>query len=379
MDRPVLRLRGPFLRCEIERARLERTIAARRALRTFDAGAVVVGDFVEPLLRAACRRAVDADQVALAKVIEQRCQPLLEQRQPVFHACQTPPVADRLIERVFGRLGAELFAVAGAKALDRILVEQRLSRRKQQVRIHRAGRALGARIEQPQRFELIAEEIEPQTRSKPRRNDVENRAAHREIACIDRGIAADVTLPAKQRDQPLMADFHAGLELPHQFADAERCGHPLGRGVDRGDEQLRTLGPILQAVECGQSTCADRKRRARTVVGKAVPGGKLDNVELGREIAGRFCNRDHRGLVVGNEHGAGRAIPRMRQGSGEIGHDERLRPARHGGQGQRRGRREDAVKIGHGGLFGPGLGQIRLQRGISTKSSSCNASIIGPA
>jgi hypothetical protein len=88
-------------------------------------------------------------------------QPILEQRQPVLHAGEPPPVADRLVERVRGGVGAEQFAVAAAEALDAVLVEQRLARREQQVLLDRSGRALGVGIEQAQRLELVAEEVKP--------------------------------------------------------------------------------------------------------------------------------------------------------------------------------------------------------------------------
>ena len=60
-------------------------------------------------------------------MIEQRFQPLFQQRQPMLHSCQSPPVADRLVERIGGGGGTEQLAVAGAEALDRLFVEQGLA------------------------------------------------------------------------------------------------------------------------------------------------------------------------------------------------------------------------------------------------------------
>jgi hypothetical protein len=80
----------------------------------------------------------------------------------VLHAGEPPPVADRLVERVAGGGGAEPLTVAAAKALDGVLVEQRLAGGKQQETVERSGRALGAGVEGPQRFHFVAEEIQPQ-------------------------------------------------------------------------------------------------------------------------------------------------------------------------------------------------------------------------
>ena len=85
-------------------------------------------------------------------MIEQRGQLVFEQRQPVLHACEPPPIADRLIERIRGGIGAELLAVARAEAFDAVFVHQRFAGGQQQVFLGHAVRALGIGIEQPQRF-----------------------------------------------------------------------------------------------------------------------------------------------------------------------------------------------------------------------------------
>ena len=107
-------------------------------------------------------------------MIEQRDQPVLEQRQPMLHARQPPPVADRLIQRIGSGIGAELLTVTGAEALDAVLVEQGFAGGQQQMLGHHPGRALGVGIEQPQRFQLVAEEIEPQPGIESRGINVED-------------------------------------------------------------------------------------------------------------------------------------------------------------------------------------------------------------
>jgi hypothetical protein len=62
------------------------------------------------------------------------------------------------------------------------------------MRVDRAGRALGVRIEQAQRFELVAEEVEPEALFEPRWEDVEYRSADGELACVGHRVGARVAL-----------------------------------------------------------------------------------------------------------------------------------------------------------------------------------------
>ena len=122
----------------------------------------------------------------VAEMVEQGRQLLLEQRQPMLHARQPPPVADRLVERIAGGVGAELLAIAGAEALDRLLVEQGLAGRHQGEGLGLAGRALVGGVEPAHRLDLVAEEVEPERRLLARREQVDDRAAHRIFAGVVR-------------------------------------------------------------------------------------------------------------------------------------------------------------------------------------------------
>ena len=51
--------------------------------------------------------------------------------------------------------------------------------------------------------------------------------------------------------------------------------HALEHRIDRRDEQLRPVLPCLQAMERGQPLRADRERRARAVIGQAIPGREI--------------------------------------------------------------------------------------------------------
>ena len=177
----------------------------------------------------------------LAEMIEQGRQLFLEQRQPMLHPGQPPAVADRLVERVAGGVGAELLAIAGAEALDRFLVEQRLARRHQGEGLGLAGGALVGGIEAPHRLDLVAEEVEPDGRLLARREQVDDRPAHREFAGVMDRVGPLVAVGDEQFDQPVALDPLALGQSPGQLADAERGQDPLGGGIGGGDQQLRAL------------------------------------------------------------------------------------------------------------------------------------------
>jgi hypothetical protein len=110
------------------------------------------------------------------------------------------------------------------------------------------------------------------------------------------------------------------------LADAERGEHALEQRVDRGDEQLRARLAGLQLVQRREAPRADRKRRARPVVGQTVPRGKLDHLQLGREPAGGIGHCAHRLLVGRDEHRAAAPVY-LARGACEVRHDQRLRAA----------------------------------------------------
>ena len=201
----------------------------------------------------------------------------------MLHPGEPPAVRHRFVERVLRGIGAEQFAVAGAEALDAVLVHQRFGGGEQQVAVDPLHRALGGGIEQAQALQLVAEEIEPQAGIEAGGEDVDDRAAHREFAVIDHRVGAAVALPGEQRGEAFVADLRADAELAHGFAHPERGEHALEHGVDGGDQQLRLRRPGLQAVKRGQPFGTDRERGAGAVIGQAVPCRELDHLDFGRE------------------------------------------------------------------------------------------------
>jgi len=210
-----------------------------------------------------------------------------------------------------------------------------------------ADRALGGGIEQAQRFQFVAEEIEPQALFEAGGVDIEQRAAHRIFAGIDDGVGPRIALPLEQGDQALPPDLDAGTQFAHRLADAERGEHALEERVDRRDQQLRLAGAQLEPVKRRQPPRADREGGARPVIGQAVPRRELDDVQLRREEGRGFGNGAHRAFVRCDEHGPATRASAPRRPC-QVGKDQRLRPARDSGEGQRGGGGKDAGNVGHG-------------------------------
>ncbi len=68
--------------------------------------------------------------------------------------------AHRIVKRIVIGYGAELFAIAGAEAMNGLIVEQNLAHRLQREPIPPTGRTLSQRVEAAHTFERVAEEIE---------------------------------------------------------------------------------------------------------------------------------------------------------------------------------------------------------------------------
>ena len=85
----------------------------------------------------------------------------MKQRQPVLHAGMLAPLGHRLIERIVGRGGAELRHIAGAKQTNGVAGERKLGDRHEIERAKLAGGELRLWIEAADRFQRVAEKIEP--------------------------------------------------------------------------------------------------------------------------------------------------------------------------------------------------------------------------
>ena len=121
---------------------------------------VIVRDLGEPLARGVLGQRLEHDRRA-RHIVEQRVEPVVEQRQPVLHAGMAAAFAHRLVEQVVRRRRAERRDIAGAEAPDGLGRELELGDRHEIERAQLVDGALGLRIEAADRLQRVAEEIEP--------------------------------------------------------------------------------------------------------------------------------------------------------------------------------------------------------------------------
>ncbi len=282
-------------------------------------------------------------------MVEQRRQPLLEQRQPMVHARLSPPLTDRLIQRIAGRLRPEQVAIGRAKALDRVLVEQGFGGGEQLQRLGGAKAALVGGVEPADAFDLVAEEIDPQPGFLARREQVEDTAAHRKLALIGDGIDAAEAVCDEQLGQRIAVDPLACGERGRKLADTERGQRALGDRRDGGEEQLAAFRRLLQRRQRRQPIGADAHRRTRAVIGQAIPSGEAVDDEVGSKEGRGVGYRLHRRVV-------GRDIDEpLAAGARQIGEQQR-QEAVGGSRERQRGRCRPNCGEDVGGRNGHGSG-----------------------
>ena len=178
------------------------------------AGRVIVGDERNALVRRVVSARVEHEW-RITDIVKDRVELIVEQRQPMFDADGSPAFADGGVKIVAGRGRAELRRVALAETFDRIGCQTRFAHRHEIKRAQLRGRALGLWIEGADRFERIAEEIEPDRRRGARRIEVENAAARGVVADVAHRAGAGVAV----RLEPAGEVFH-----PHAVAGRGREG-----------------------------------------------------------------------------------------------------------------------------------------------------------
>ena len=339
---------GELVDLEVQRLLRQRSIAAR--LGRLGAAAVfpIIGDRLEPLLGRARHAAVADDDCPIlfwAEMVVQGAELLLEQRQPMFHACQPPPVADRLIERIARGGRAEALAVAAAEAFDRLLVEQRFRRGQQRETVETAGGALILGREAAHAFDLVAEEVEAQRLFLAAREQIDDAAAHGIFALVMDGVGADITIGLEQRRQLVAPDPLARRQRRDELADAERGEDALGGGVGGGDDQLRPGRLALEAMQHGDPFGHDTQGGRGAVIGQAVPGGEAEHLQFGREERRGGGDGAHRRLVRRDEHGA--ALSRLGRGAREVGEQRGEEAGGNAGEGEGLAGREDGGEGRH--------------------------------
>ncbi len=282
----------PFRLVEIEAVGTQRPVdrgAGPRRGGDIAPRAVEVGDRVEPMGANLVRLMIERDP-GIGQIVEQGFQPLVIERQPMLHADIAAPGADRFVERVVGAGGAELLAVALAETMDRRVVEQHLADRAQHHFTLAAGRALAQRVEAAHAFERVAEEIEAQRLGRPRRVEIDDPAAHRELAGLAHRVGADVAIVAEEALQPVEPDPPPRPQGQHPSVEQLTRRHPLDQRVDRGQYHQRRFGGGRSQPGQGVDAAAENLAIGRhPVIGQAIPGRE------GQRLDPRLKKPEYRG------------------------------------------------------------------------------------
>ncbi len=115
----------------------------------------------------------------------------------MLHADMTLRSRDGLVEDVVARDIAEQLAIARAETLDAVGRQQHLADRQQHDLVAFAGGELAHRIERADRFQDVAEQVEPQRLVRARRIEIDQAAADRELAGLHHRVGPAIAVRAE--------------------------------------------------------------------------------------------------------------------------------------------------------------------------------------
>ena len=246
--------------------------------------------------------------------------------------------ADRLVERIVALRRAEGCDIAHAKAPDGLGDQLEFRDRHQIERAHVEMRALGFGVEAADRFQAVAEEIEPHRLVQPRRKQVENAAANGVFAGLAHRGGAVVAIVLQPGDDAVHRHHMAGRHRQRLRCDHFARGHPLRNRVHgrQHDQRLVAALQARQSRERGQPLRQNAAMRRYAVIGLAIPCRELHHRQIRREkfqCAGQLLHA----RTVAADHGEadGRRFWPRRDGARQIGDDQAFRAFGDIGQGQR--------------------------------------------
>ena len=310
---------------------------------------VIILDLLEAFARGVLALRLNSDRRAV-EIVEQRVHPLPKQRQPMLHAGMAAALADGFIEQIVALRRAEGRDIAHAKAADGFGDELEFRDRHQVERAHVEQRALGFRVERTDRFERVAEEIEPHRLVETGRKQIEDAAAHGVFAGLAHGRGAVVAIVLQPGHDRVHRHDMAGRNRQRLRRHHLARRHALHDGVDgrQHDQRLVAALQARQPRQRGQALRQDAAMRRHPVIGLAVPCRKLHHRQIGSEEFQRPRELLHaRTVAADNGKAYRRRFWSCRYGTRQIGYDQPLRAFGDIGKGQRaaggqqRGRRFD--------------------------------------
>ncbi len=237
---------------------------------------------------------------------------------------------------------------------------------------HGADRLVGTlrlNFERPQRFEGVAEELEPHRPLGRGRKDVQNAAAHRELAGRADYVDARVAKPVEPRLQRVPARFVTRRERERLGPKALARHHVLPQRGDRRDDDLRPPGAQIGKQGHARAAFGGRIQRPDRFVPRPHEGHAacFRFAEIVREVGERALgdvgrrHDDQHGAAQRRVHAGQQVRPRGRRrlvqrkreppvgGCAQALDQLRQGPAARGKGADERGR-EDGCGVGHGPL-----------------------------
>ncbi len=314
----------PFAFGEIEpvgRQRLIERAAAAGMIERFLARLIVVLDLRQPFVGGLLGQRLDGDRAAV-DIIEQRFHLFVEQRQPMLHAGIASAFADGLVEHVVGPRRAEGRDIAGAERADGVAGQLELRHRDQIERAQVGVGALRLRIEAADRFQRVAEEIEPHRLVHAGREQIDDAAAHGIIAGFAHRGGAIKAVEIEPGGDAGHRQNVAGRRRERLLGERIARRHPLQRGIDGGQQHGRMLA-ARDAGEARQRHHAGRHHggvRRYPVIRQAIPGRKFQHLDVGGKEGERARGRRHARAVAADDRKRNRRrLGGGRDSAGKIG------------------------------------------------------------
>ena len=251
------------------------------------AGIVIVGNQLVSRVEGFSGLMVGRDD-RTGTIVEERFHVIVEQRQPVLDTDETLAGRDRFVEQILARDVAEQLAIAAAETLDALRGQQYFADRQQHDLVARAGRTLAHRIERSDRLERVAKQVEAQRLLGARRKEIEQAAAHGELARLHHRLGPAVAVLAQEFGQPVDIDRLAFAQDRRRLGVKAFGRHALQGGAHRGeDDPRRRTGRLgrRQPAQRLQSLGHDVGMGRHAVVGQAVPCREDQHFALGAEEA----------------------------------------------------------------------------------------------
>ena len=256
----------------------------------------------------------------------------------MLHAGVPAAFADRFVEHVVGRGGAEGRDVTGAKQPDGVRGELELGHGHEIERAQVGVGALGFGIKAADRFQTVAEKIEPHRLAHAGREQVDDAAAHRVVAGLAHRRGAVEAVQFKPMRDAAHRQHIARRGRQRLLADDGARRHPLQDRVHGGEQHGGAFAAFDagEPRERGHALRHDGGVRRHPVVRQAIPGREFQNLDVGGEEAERARQHRHARAVATNHRRAdGRRRSARRHGAGQVGDDQAFGAVGNAGERQR--------------------------------------------